>query len=101
MIDDSVFNEVAISPEVLAPVVKPEETDGLVEGKRMTYTTVMQLFPVHFGSACELRARALFDGQEIKGGRWKVRSVAGTDAPSATTKRFEGPVKVRKVGAPV
>lgn len=88
MIDDLLVNEVAIDDEVLAQFekFKAELTEPL-ESQRMTYTTVMQLAPVHFGSACEIKARAICDGQEFKGGRWKVRTVDQATSAGISSRR--------------
>lgn len=91
MIDDVVVNELPIAEDVLAQFELAKQSDEPPELKRMTYSTVMHLFPIHFISPCELKARAICDGVEIKGGRWKVRLAAEPPPQPEMTKRAAAP----------
>jgi len=58
--------------------------DGTIEdGKVLTLSSIMQIFPFQFTEPCELKARAICDGTELKGGRLFVE-VLPTNPPQPT-----------------
>lgn len=68
--DGEVLAQTAIDPESLA-VDRPERAgeDGTA---RRVIRSVLQIFPIEFTEPCTLRARAIVDGEELKGGSWTV-----------------------------
>jgi hypothetical protein len=56
-------------------------SSDIPEDKRIIVSGVIQLFPLQFVSPCLLKARALCDGEELKGGTLSVELVAVPTAP--------------------
>jgi hypothetical protein len=71
--NDDLLGEVVIPEETLL-AVQDHNTDDR-ESKRLVFSTVLQVFPLQFASPCMLKARAVCDGEELKGGSWSVERV--------------------------
>jgi hypothetical protein len=74
--DDDLLAEISLPRETLAEAVKNAASDSAKDSKRLTIGTVLQLFPLQLTEACVLKARAICDGEEIKGGAWPVECLA-------------------------
>jgi len=64
MKDDEVIAENFVPPEALAAAKAAKLNDD----RFAQFGTIFQLFPVSFDQPCFFRARAIYDGQELKGG---------------------------------
>ena len=73
--DDDLLAEVSVPPEALRAAAAHAKEDVARDSKRLTFGTVVQVFPVQFASSCTLKARAECDSVEIKGGSWPVESM--------------------------
>lgn len=70
--DEDVLAELSIPSDTLAEVENNARSDANRDSKRMTIGTVLQIFPLQLVGPCVLKARAICDGEEIKGGSWPV-----------------------------
>jgi hypothetical protein len=74
--DEEVLAEIPISEDTLGSLHQQTSGTDNPDTKRLTIGTVMQLFPLQLGGPCVLKARALCDGEELKGGSWPVDTIA-------------------------
>jgi hypothetical protein len=74
--DDEVLAEVQMSESALSGIHKQTNVAEERDAKRLVIGTVMQLFPLQLMGPCVLKARALCDGKELKGGAWPVERIA-------------------------
>ena len=74
--DDDLLAEISLPGEALAEAARNATGGGARDSKRLTIGTVLQLFPLQLAEPCVLKARAICDGEEIKGGAWPVESPA-------------------------
>lgn len=68
--NDEVMSEIVIPEEALAAA--PRQMVGNADPGRMVFSAVVQVFPLQLEEPCNLRARALCDGEELMGGSWSV-----------------------------
>jgi hypothetical protein len=71
--DDDILAELSIPPDALT-TAKTQFSQAR-DSTRVAIGTIFQVFPIQFASPCTLRARAIYDGVEVKGGSWPVESV--------------------------
>jgi hypothetical protein len=70
--DDILLHEI---PMEFSSATELVGEDGNIEdGKIFTVSTIMQIFPLQLLGPCELKARAICDGIELKGGRLFVET---------------------------
>lgn len=74
--DEELLAEISVPGEALAEAAKNASGGSANDLKRLTIGTVLQLFPFQLAAPCVLKARAICDGEEIKGGAWPVESPA-------------------------
>lgn len=74
--DEDLLAEISLPAEALAEAARNAAGGSTNDAKRLTLGTVLQLFPLQLAGPCVLRARAICDGQEIKGGAWPVECLA-------------------------
>lgn len=72
--DEELMAEVTLLEQALVAAGSHTHSEAARDSKRLTIGTVIQLFPVQFTAPCTLRARAICDGEEIKGGAWPIES---------------------------
>lgn len=72
--DEELLAEMTLPEQALLAVASRADSDAARDSKRLTIGTVMQLFPLQFAAPCMLKARAICDGMEIRGGAWPVES---------------------------
>lgn len=88
-IDETVSAESVVPPEALAD---SRLTASKIGDDRFTqFATIFQMFPVQLSGPCSIRARAICDGQEVRGGSLTiveqkdmeraVRAAAGLEDP--------------------
>ncbi len=65
-IDDAVSAEFAVPAEALANSKLTASKIG--DDRFAQFATIFQMFPVQLSGPCSIRARAICDGEEIKGG---------------------------------
>lgn len=68
--NDELLGEIVLPEEALAAAPRQVTADS--DSKRLVFGAVMQIFPLQLESPCKLSARALCDGEELKGGSWSV-----------------------------
>jgi len=73
--NEEIMAEVVISEAVLENVRRQCESVDESDSKRLTIGTVFQIFPLQLAEECLLKARAICDEEEIKGGSWPVERV--------------------------
>jgi hypothetical protein len=73
--DEEVLAEIPISEDTLGSLRQQTSGAENADTKRLTIGTVMQMFPLQLGGPCVLKARALCDGEELKGGSWPVDTI--------------------------
>jgi hypothetical protein len=76
--DEEVLAEMSISEDALSNLQQQTSGADSPDNKRLTIGTVIQMFPLQFSGPCVLKARALCDGEELKGGSWTVDAIATT-----------------------
>jgi hypothetical protein len=64
--DDAVLAENVVPADAIAAA--KVTTERISEDRYLSFGTIFQMFPVELPSQCFLRARAICDGEEIKGG---------------------------------
>lgn len=74
--DEDLLAEISLPGEALAEAARNAAGGSGKDSKRLTIGTVLQLFPLQLAEPCVLKARAICDGEEIKGGAWPVESPA-------------------------
>ena len=70
--NDDVLAELTLPPEGLAAARAQIQLESDRQTRRFTSGSVLQIFPLQFTEPCTLKARALCDGKELKGGSWTV-----------------------------
>jgi hypothetical protein len=75
--DDELLGEMTFSEEALTVVGERAENSEGRDAKRLVVGTVLQLFPLQLPGPCVLKARAIWDSEELKGGSWLVEKVIG------------------------
>jgi hypothetical protein len=73
--DEDVLAEVSLPRDALAEAAARAESETDKDAKRLTLGTVLQIFPLQLAGPCVLKACAICDGEEIKGGSWPVESL--------------------------
>jgi len=68
--NDEVLGEIVIPEEALAAAPRQVTADS--DSKRLVFGAVLQIFPLQLEGPCKLHARAMCDGEELKGGSWSV-----------------------------
>jgi len=72
--DEDVLAELSIPEDALMAAATHARVDPARNSRRLTFGTILQVFPIQFASPCTLRARAICDGAEIRGGSWPIES---------------------------
>lgn len=73
--DEELLAELTLPDQALVAAESYGHGEAARDSKRLTIGTVMQMFPVQFSAPCVLKARAVCDGLEIRGGAWPIESV--------------------------
>jgi len=76
--DEEILAEIPISEDTFSNLHQQTSGADNPDTKRLTIGTVIQMFPLQLAGPCELKARALCDGEELKGGSWPVDTIAAT-----------------------
>ncbi|MEJ1963700.1 MAG: hypothetical protein WDO56_19930 [Gammaproteobacteria bacterium] len=72
--DEDLLAEISLPAAALSEAARNVAGGSTRDSKRLTIGTVLQLFPLQLATPCVLKARAICDGEEIKGGAWPVES---------------------------
>jgi hypothetical protein len=72
--DDDILAEVFLPRDALAEAAARAEKRADKDSTRLTLGSVLQIFPLQLAAPCVLKARAICDGEEIKGGSWPIES---------------------------
>lgn len=70
--DDETIAELVLPEAALERTRTAALADDGRDSKRIVLGTVIQLFPFQLAGPCTLKARALCDGEELKGGSWPI-----------------------------
>jgi hypothetical protein len=73
--NDDLMGEVVLPESALAKAQEQNENSDDRESRRLVFSSVLQIFPLQLSSPCVLKARAICDGVELKGGSWSVERI--------------------------
>lgn len=70
--NETLLAELRLDEESIANYAASARPEENPESLRLSILNVAQLVPMKFDAPCELKVRAICDGEEVRGGRWKV-----------------------------